>query len=65
MPSSRKFVSEDIKKISARAKNLIRIHGKEKEMYRDQEYLTRCNELGNRARRSFNNDGPGGNYNGF
>jgi hypothetical protein len=65
MRSSSKHVSEDIKKISSRSKNLIRIHTKDKEQLRDQDYLKRCNELGNRARRSFNNDGPGGSYEGF
>jgi hypothetical protein len=65
MRSSSKNVSDDIKKISSRSKNLIRIHGKEKEQLRDQDFISRCNEIGNRARRSFQNDGPGGSYEGF
>ena len=31
----------------------------------DPDSLRRYNELGNRARRSFHNDGPGGSYDGF
>jgi hypothetical protein len=50
-----------------RAKSLIKMQAKTTRTSDspEQEFLLRCNDLGNRARRSFHNDGPGGNYDGF
>jgi hypothetical protein len=50
-----------------RAKSLLKMQAKSTNptFPREQDFLSRCNELGNRARRSFHNDGPGGNYEGF
>ncbi len=39
--------------------------GREERLQQNQDELLRFNIIGNRARRSFNNDMPGGGYEGF
>jgi hypothetical protein len=54
-------------KIPRHVKNLVKMQEKNVRKNEDPEKdsLVRYNEIGNRARRGFHHDGPGGNYEGF
>ena len=54
-------------KIPRHVKSLVRVQDKNarKAEGPDKDPQTRFNELSNRARRGFHNDGPGGSYDGF
>ena len=54
-------------KLPRHVKNLVRLQDKNERDHTPQEkdVVHRLTELSNRARRSFHNDGPGGNYQGF
>ena len=54
-------------KLPRPVKNLVRFQEKNARhaAASEHDHLQRFNELSNRARRSFHNDGPGGSYEGF
>lgn len=63
--SARKYKTKE--KLPSKQKNITKMNGSGREQgwQNHQDELLRFNAIGNRARRSFNNDMPGGGYDGF